>query len=164
MPEYFRDDVGALLVSQDTARHRAADKFPVIHKKIPHAETDVVRKYFSLAGRQGFHALSSTLGRGPPIQGGEKDALAGDVQSVAARYLGDLLGAELLEIFLLQDVRRIQIDYIQTLEQKFGALSSCNTNEYVNRVISSLEYSCTSLIFILFLFVYVEETVLLNLL
>lgn len=85
MPEYFRNDVDALLVSQNTACHRATDEFPIVHKKISHAEANVVRKHSSLVDWQGLDALSSALGRGPPVQRGKEDTLAGDIQSITAR-------------------------------------------------------------------------------
>lgn len=85
MLKYFRDDVDAFLVSQDTACHRAVDEFSIVHKKVPHAEADIVREDGSLVAWQGFNSLSSTLGRSPPVQRGKEDALAGDIQGVAAR-------------------------------------------------------------------------------
>lgn len=84
MPKYFRDDVDALFISQDTARHRTADEFPIVHKKIPHAEANVIRKHDSLVDWQGLNTLSSTLGRSPPVQRGEENTLAGDIQSITA--------------------------------------------------------------------------------
>lgn len=67
MPEYFGDNVSTLFVSEDTARHGASDEFPVVHKKVPHAEADVVREDGSLVDWQRHDSLSSTLGRGPPV-------------------------------------------------------------------------------------------------
>lgn len=67
MSEYFRNDMDAFLISQDTARHRTADEFSIVHKKIPHAEADVIREHDSLVAWQGFDALSSTLGCSPSI-------------------------------------------------------------------------------------------------
>lgn len=67
MPEYFRDNVNTLLVSEDTARHRGADEFSIVHKKVPHAEADVIREDGPLICWQGLDTLSPTLGRGPPV-------------------------------------------------------------------------------------------------
>lgn len=84
MPENLGDDVHALLVGQDTARHRATDELTVVHKKVPYAEANVVREDGPLVDRHGFDTPSPTLGRGPPVQRGKENGLAGEVQSITA--------------------------------------------------------------------------------
>lgn len=79
MSEYLGDDVHALFVSQNAARHRATDEFPIVHKEVSHTEANVVREHEPLVDRKRFDSLSSTFGRGPPVQRGKQDALAAEI-------------------------------------------------------------------------------------
>jgi len=84
MSKDFGDNVYALLISQDAARHWTTDEFTVVHEQIPYAKANVVRENNPLVDWYRFDTLSPTLGCGPPVQRGKENRFAGKIQSITA--------------------------------------------------------------------------------